>query len=352
MNETVMTAPETASPRPAPMQEPPAPAPMPIPERPMPPVMYPAPAPRRSGVAVASLLVSILSLLILAAILGLMLIDRDIPALFAKDEEPVVAEPAEPPVEEPEEAEVPVVVFREQEIPMEQVPLNEYNPAAFITRDSGQITYEANGLEAVPGIDVSEFQGDINWKQVKDSGMEFAIIRVGLRGYGTAGNIVMDKNFEKNITGALDAGLKVGVYFFSQAINMDEAREEAQFVLDAIAGYPISYPVVFDWERITNGQNARTDGLSGKAVTMCASAFCEVVEDAGYQPAVYFNQTLGYLSLELEQLVDYPFWLAAYTSKPNFYYHFDMWQYSATGLLPGIQGHVDLNLSFRDFAAE
>ena len=317
----------------------------PDPDPPAPPVQ---PPPGRSGVAVASLLVSILSLLLSTGILGLMLTERYLPAA----EEP--EEPAEDStaVTEPEEPEEPVVVFREQQLPVEKIPLNEYEPAGFISRDSGHITYAAGGLEAIAGVDVSEFQGDIDWKQVKVSGMDFAMIRVGLRGYGTAGNMVMDKNFEKNITGALEAGLKVGVYFFSQAINVEEAREEAQFVLDAIAGYDIDYPVVFDWERITNGQNARTDGLSGEAVTLCARTFCDTVAAAGYTPAVYFNQTLGYLSLELEQLAEYPFWLASYSAQPNFYYHFDMWQYTAKGLLPGVQGFVDLNLSFRDFAAE
>jgi GH25 family lysozyme M1 (1,4-beta-N-acetylmuramidase) len=143
----------------------------------------------------------------------------------------------------------------------------------------------------------------------------------------------------------------VGVYYFSQAVNMEEAREEAQYVLDALGGTRLEYPIVFDWERITNGDAARTDGLSGKAVTLCAKAFCDTVAAAGYTPAVYFNQTLGYLSLELEELDEYAFWLASYNSKPGFHYHFDLWQYTSKGRVPGIQGDVDLNLSFRDFSA-
>ena len=123
-------------------------------------------------------------------------------------------------------------------------------------------------------------------------------------------------------------------------------------MLDALGGTKLEYPVVFDWERITSGDTARTDGLSGKAVTLCAKAFCDTVAAAGYTPAVYFNQTLGYLSLELEDLDEYSFWLASYNSKPGFHYHFDMWQYTSNGRVPGIQGDVDLNLSFRNFAAE
>ncbi len=349
MNETLM--PETStSPEASPVPENSAPASRPVPA-PTPPAQLP---PRRSGVTVAALLVSIASLLVSAGILALMLADRFELDILPRPDGAVSSEPAAPegpePTTQPEEPDI--VVFREQQIPMERVALNEYDPDGFITRDSGHITYAAGGLEAIPGIDVSEFQGEIDWRQVKASGMEFVMLRAGFRGYGTAGKLVADKYFEKNIAGALEAGLKVGVYFFSQAINMEEAREEARFVLDAIGGYSLDYPVVFDWERITNGDSARTDGLSGKAVTLCAKAFCDTVAAAGYTPAVYFNQTLGYLSLELEELEQYAFWLAAYSSKPSFYYHFDMWQYTAKGRVPGVQGDVDLNLSFRDFAAE
>ena len=125
--------------------------------------------------------------------------------------------------------------------------------------------------------------------------------------------------------------------------------EEAQFVMERIKDYNVTLPVVFDWERITNGDNARTDGLSGKSVTLCAQAFCQEIAAAGYTPAVYFNQTLGYLSLDLEELAEYPFWLAAYSARPGFHYHFDMWQYTSKGRIPGIQGDVDLNLSFVDY---
>jgi len=354
MHETVTPVAEPITPEPTVMERPAPVTPPPPPVRPAPPTVQSPPPPRRSGVAVAALLVSIASLLVSAGILALLLADRFDLDRLSKPDDAVSSEQAAP--EEPalpsQPEEPDIVVFREQQIPVENVALNEYDPNGFLTRDSGHITYSANGLEAIPGVDVSEFQGEVDWQQVKDSGMEFAMLRVGFRGYGTSGKLVADKYFQQNITGALDAGLKVGVYFFSQAINMDEAREEAQFVLDAIQGYQIDYPVVFDWERITNGDNARTDGLSGKAVTLCAKAFCEAVAAAGYTPAVYFNQTLGYLSLELETLQQYPFWLASYNSKPGFYYHFDMWQYTAKGRIPGIQGVVDLNLSFRDFAAE
>ena len=315
------------------------------------PLMPAAPAPKRSAVAVTALLLSVVAVLLSAGALVLTLTGGWNPTEEPEPVEPDPMESAEP--SEPEEPEEPAfIVFRDQQLPLENVALNEYETTAFITGDSGHITYSVDGCEAIPGVDVSAFQKEVDWKQVKASGMEFAILRVGFRGYGAAGVLVMDEYFEKNIAGALEAGLKVGVYFFSQAINVEEAQEEARFVLDAIDGYELAYPVFFDWERITNGENARTDGLPGKAVTQCVKAFCEVIAEAGYMPAVYFNQTLGYLSLDLEELDQYPFWLAAYSSSPGFHYHFDMWQYSAKGRVPGIQGNVDLNLSFRDFAAE
>ena len=201
------------------------------------------------------------------------------------------------------------------------------------------------------GIDVSKYQGDIDWRAVKADGIEFAMIRVGYRGYGSEGKMMGDTYFQRNIQGALDAGLKVGVYYFSQAVTVEEAREEAAYVLEQIAPYPISYPVVFDWEFI-DGQQARTDEIEGERMTECAKTFCELVRAGGYTPMVYFNQEQGYLYYQLDQLDEFSFWLAEYDEKPDFFYNFAMWQYTHTGTVPGIQGNVDLNLAFRDLSKE
>ena len=143
----------------------------------------------------------------------------------------------------------------------------------------------------------------------------------------------------------LAAGLDVGVYFFSQATSVLEAEEEADFVLAAVRGYPIKYPVAFDWEFI-DGAEARTDGMDGDTVTQCAAAFCELVSVAGYTPMVYFNQELGYRFYQLDQLDASQFWLAEYDTKPDFFYDFEMWQYTSSGRVAGISGDVDLNLRF------
>ncbi len=231
---------------------------------------------------------------------------------------------------------------------LDGVDRNVYDSEAFVQQENGWITYEKNGTKALQGIDVSVYQGDIDWQTVADAGVDFAIIRVGYRGY-SQGAIQADTNFQKNMEGALKAGLDVGVYFFSQATTVREAEEEADFVLEAIRNYPVTYPVVFDWEFV-DGQQARTDEMEGEHMTECAKAFCELVSAGGYTPMVYFNQEQGYLYYQLDQLDGFSFWLAEYDQKPDFFYDFEMWQYTHTGTVPGIQGNVDLNLAFRDLA--
>ena len=238
-----------------------------------------------------------------------------------------------------------VITYKDRQLPaFTQVPLNQYDLSCF-TFENGQISYTAEGRQALVGVDVSFYQKDIDWNQVKASGVDFAMIRVGYRGYRN-GAIMPDSYCEQNIMGALKAGLKVGMYFFSQAITVEEAQEEASFVLNAIRGYDITFPVVFDWETITNSNSAHTKGLSSRMLTACAQAFCRRIAQEGYTPGIYFNQDLGYLGYDLDKLADYPFWLADYDRTPSFYYHFDMWQYTAKGTVPGIEGDVDMNLCF------
>lgn len=228
-------------------------------------------------------------------------------------------------------------------VAMEGMPRNPYAPEDFSIDERGRVTYEKDGISAKTGVDVSFYQQDIDWQAVAADGIDFAIIRLGYRGY-TEGGLMMDERFETNVQGALDAGLEVGVYFFSQAITPEEAEAEAAFVLHAIEDYEITGPIAFDWEPITSGQNARTDGMTGEVLTQCAKAFCAQVAQGGYEPAAYFNQDLGYLHYDLRELTDYTLWLAEYDQKPDFYYHFDLWQYTHTGTVAGIEGNVDLNL--------
>lgn len=222
------------------------------------------------------------------------------------------------------------------------LPVNEYDTDAF-RWDGNYLVYD--GPEAAHrGIDVSDHQGEIDWAAVASDGVEYAMLRVGYRGY-TEGTTSLDAQFYDNVAGARENGIAVGVYFFSQAINEEEAREEADIVLRAIEGLEITYPIVFDWEDV--GQpHARTANMTQQQLTACAKAFCEEIEAAGYTAGIYFNQIFGYQWFQLPDLTDYMFWLAEYGTTPDFVYDFQMWQYTNEGTVSGIEGGVDLNLSF------
>lgn len=198
--------------------------------------------------------------------------------------------------------------------------------------------------ESILGIDVSEFQGQIDWQQVANAGVEFAIIRVGGRGYGAAGGLYEDDLARANYEGARAAGLKVGAYFFSQAINVEEAREEANFVLGKISDWKLDMPVVFDWEYVSD--TARTANVDKRTLTNCVGAFCETVEESGRKAMCYFNPDHAENYLHLEELTEYQFWLAMYTDRMTYPYRVDMWQYTREGTVPGIAGQVDINLYF------
>ncbi len=182
---------------------------------------------------------------------------------------------------------------------------------------------------------------------VKESGVDFAIIRVGYRGY-TRGRLYDDLEFENNIKGATAAGIKVGVYFFSQAVTTTEAEEEAGYVLEKISGYKVDYPVVFDWEPVDD-TTARTNAVTGDVVSDCAVAFCKKVSKAGFNSAVYLNKTQSYEFYDLEKISNYDIWYAEYQEKPSMYYNFDIWQYTANGTIKGVDSAVDVNISFKDY---
>lgn len=217
--------------------------------------------------------------------------------------------------------------------------------------DNGFLLYTKDGrVASEAGVDVSEHDGAIDWPAVRAHGADFALVRVGYRGYGS-GAIVGDAYFEENLRGAAEAGLKTGVYFFSQAVSPEEAREEALFTLGEVArtGVALSYPVVFDQEAISD-DGARTDSLTNEQLTANALAFCQAVEAAGYEPMIYGNQhDLARLDLE-GALRGYPVWYAEYgVREPTGQVDFRIWQYTASGTVGGIpatEGQVDMNIRF------
>lgn len=224
----------------------------------------------------------------------------------------------------------------------ESLPINTLVAEGF-TRTGDFLHYASSDITSQLGVDVSAHQQDIDWQAVAQSGVEFAILRVGYRGY-TEGLIQEDTYFEQNLAGAIEAGLEVGVYFFSQAMDEQEAREEARFVLSKLEGYQLAFPVFFDWEKI--GEEARSDAMDLTSLTTVTDTFCTEIENAGYQAGLYFNQQLGYEELHLPSLRQYCFWLAEYNEVPTFPYAFELWQYSCEGRVAGIEGNVDLNLAF------
>lgn len=219
-------------------------------------------------------------------------------------------------------------------------------------RDEKDRVYYADAIVRIfTGIDVSVFQGDIDWNKVKADGIDFVMIRAGFRGYGENGTLNEDALFRENCKNALAAGLDVGVYFFSQAITEAEAAQEARFVLDIIEDYNITYPVAYDWETIEY-DTARTDNMTTQQITACANAFCGVIENAGYETVIYFNRELGYFNYDLSKINNYHFWLAEYFSTPSFYYDYKIWQYTDKGRVDGIAGDVDINISLVDYSSK
>lgn len=238
---------------------------------------------------------------------------------------------------------------------LKTIPINDslkkssFNADHVVPEADGTRTYQPAGEDiSLLGIDVSSYQGAINWTRVKTAGVDYAIIRVGYRGYGT-GAIRLDDYYEANVSGAIAAGIPVGVYFYSQAITTQEAEEEAEFVLKKLTGYDVSYPVVFDMEEVDD-EDARTNALTRAERTDITIAFCEKIKAAGYTPMVYGNIRWMIMHLDLARLEGYDKWFAQYFKQPFFPYAFSMWQYTSRGAIDGVPHAVDLNLGLVDYA--
>ena len=193
------------------------------------------------------------------------------------------------------------------------------------------------------GIDVSKWNGDIDWDRVKNAGVEFAIIRAGYRG-STTGGLVEDSCFAANMRGAAASGMPVGVYFFTQAVNEVEAVEEASAVLELIREYELEYPVFIDTEGA--GGNGRADNLDPETRTLVCEAFCRTIANAGYTAGVYASRNWYNNNLHTQKLENYCIWLAEYRSAPLYQGYYHMWQYTSKGAVDGIAGNVDMNISY------
>lgn len=205
--------------------------------------------------------------------------------------------------------------------------------------------YEEGNLVSQTAVDVSDLQGKIDWERVSEDGIDFAMIRLGRRGY-TEGNIYLDNYYYENVSGAQSEGMPFGVYFFSQAITEDEAIEEANFVIKHLSGSGISYPVVFDHEPVESA-DGRANNLSKNELTHITKAFCQKIEDAGYTPMIYGN-AFDMERLNLNDLKGIDVWYAEYeSSQPTGQFDFAMWQYSSTANVSGINTQADLSILFK-----
>jgi len=226
---------------------------------------------------------------------------------------------------------------------MKQNVLNHQYHMDGLTLQNGRLAYEDQVYKSITGVDVSEFQGNIDWESVKKDGVDFVIIRLGYRG-SENGTLTLDSHFQENLKGARKAGLDVGVYFFSQAITPEEAIEEARYVIKHIRGKGVRYPVVFDMEPIDGTERAA--GLTKSEKTQIADGFCQVIKRNGYNPAIYGNPQWLRKHIDLSYLTDYDIWLAHYTSEIQFKSVFSLWQYTDNGIVNGISGPVDMNIYF------
>lgn len=215
--------------------------------------------------------------------------------------------------------------------------------------ENGEMQYVENEeVVSHKGIDVSKYQGEIEWDKVAASGVEYAFIRVGIRGYGSEGKIVLDEKYLQNIQGATAAGIKVGVYFFSQAVTEEEALEEANVVLEAIAGLDVTYPIVYDVEK-TGASNGRMNKISVEERTKMARIFVDRIKEAGYTPMIYSNMEMWSVLIDMAQFEDVDKWFAYYDTDLYFPYEYAVWQYSDKGRIDGIGADVDLNISFKEW---
>ena len=274
-------------------------------------------------------------LIVIAAVLAVataVLVVLCIP-YFDEDPAPIVADPDIPP---------PTRLPPETEPTLPPPDPNPYGQLDFQYDENNYLKLIEG--ESVTGIDVSSYQYDIDFDAVKASGVDFVIIRLGYRGYGS-GKIVFDKYAHHNLEAAAAAGLDVGVYFFSQAITPEEAEEEAYFVLEAIKDYEITMPIVYDWEHVS-AADARTADMDRETLTKCCKAFLETIDAAGYWPMLYFNRRQAQYHMDISELKEYDFWLAAYTDRMEYPYKIKMWQYTNTGTVPGIFVDVDINVFF------
>lgn len=228
------------------------------------------------------------------------------------------------------------------------LPKHEYDFTKLVCQSSLMKYYEDGKQTSYVGVDISKYQDYVDFVKVKKAGINFVMLRVGARGYGT-GQLMLDDYFSENIKRATDAGLDVGVYFYSQAITREEAIEEANMVIENLGEYKITYPVAYDMELVEN-DTARTDTLTKAEKTEMAKAFLDTIAAAGYKTMIYGNKEWLIREIDMSKLTAYDVWLSQAADIPDYPYKFTMWQYQYEGSVDGIVGYVNMNISFINYA--
>lgn len=232
----------------------------------------------------------------------------------------------------------------------DKLAANSYDTAKFVYQNP-QMKYYVNGKQASWfGVDISSKQGIVDFEKLKKAGVDFVMIKVGGRGY-SSGNIVLDSSYKDYMNGAKNAGLGIGVYFYSQAVDKDEVCEEAETLLELIKDYPVKYPVVFDMESV-EGDMARTDALDVSTRTELARIFLKTIKAEGYTPMLYGDKEWLVTKLDLEKLQDYDVWLSQEADTPDYPYEYTMWQYNKSGTVSGISETAGLNISLVNYSGK
>ena len=231
------------------------------------------------------------------------------------------------------------------------IPVNSYNTENFRLEDGFMAYFDEEGNKVSHlGVDMSYHQQMVNWEELKNSECEFVMLRCGYRGY-TEGGLIVDEKFDEYAQAANDAGIPLGVYFFTQAVSVEEAEAEADFVLSLIEKYQISYPVALDTEFVSDKEaRTRTTEISDELRSEMCIAFCNKIKEAGYYPMIYAGENWMRRNLNLDMLQEYDFWAPQYLEENDFMYDFTIWQYTESGFIPGVDGEVDLNISMVDYS--
>lgn len=299
--------------------------------------------PRMSGMMVAMLL---FAGFFLGTVVGMLIIHSK-----SQKELAAVNDELRRVIEEQSAINVTNVYVPERKINEGKIAMNSYNTENF-RMDNGFMAYfddEGNKISHL-GVDLSYHNDKVDWDELANAGCEFVMLRIGYRGY-TAGGLVEDEKFEEYAKAAQDAGINLGVYFFTQAVSVEEAIEEAEYVLEILDGRELQYPVAFDTEYI-NDPEARTnkEDISDELRSEICIAFCETIKSHGYYPMIYASENWMRRNMDLKALTDYEFWAPQYLDENDFLFDFSMWQYTEEGTIPGVAGEVDIDISMVDYS--